>query len=78
MYNDVRIRVEVVVVLSSGDLRDIDVHTAVVAPIFRAGHKDKQVISAVPHRRWDLHGLTFISNNHVTRSASAVDLHKVY
>ena len=41
-YNDIGIRVEVVVVLCSGDLRDIDVHTAVVAPIVRAGHKDKQ------------------------------------
>ena len=41
-YDDVRIRVEVVVILSSGDLRDIDVHTAVVAPIVRAGHKDEQ------------------------------------
>ena len=41
-HNHVRVRVEVVVVLSSGDLRDIDVHTAVVAPIVRAGHKDKQ------------------------------------
>ena len=41
-HNHVRVRVEVVVVLSSGDLRDIDVHTAVVAPIVRAGHKDEQ------------------------------------
>ena len=36
------VRVEVVMVLGSRDLRDIDVHTAVVAPIVRAGHKDKQ------------------------------------
>ena len=41
-HNHVRVRVEVVVVLGTGDLRYVYVHTAVVAPIVRAGHKDKQ------------------------------------
>ena len=44
-YDDVRIRVEVVVVLSSGDLRDIDVHTAVVAPVIGPARKCQAISS---------------------------------
>ena len=34
-YNDIGIRVEVVVVLASGYLGDINVHATVVAPVVR-------------------------------------------
>ena len=41
-YNDVRIRIEVVVVCGAVDLLDIDIHASVVGPVVRQGNDETQ------------------------------------
>ena len=54
-HNYVRVRVEVVVVLGTGDLRYVYVHTAVVAPVIGPARKC-QAISSISIECADLQG----------------------